>query len=66
VADAMIEARLRIYIWILRLSTLASPMRCFLFYNPGFQRERYHVIVPQLSYLAATIPLPARLLHLVL
>jgi hypothetical protein len=48
------------------LSTLVSTIRYFLFYNTGFQLERYHVIVPQLPHLAATIPLLARLLHLVL
>ncbi len=39
-------------------------MRCFLLDNPGFQRERYHVIVAQLPHLAAAMPLPTRLLHL--
>jgi hypothetical protein len=48
-----------------RLSTLVSTIRCFVFYDPGFQLERYHLIVPQLPHLAATIPLSAHLLHLV-
>ena len=49
---------------MLRLSSLVSTIRYFLLYNTGFQLERYHVIVPQLPYLAAAIPLPTRLLHL--
>ena len=48
-----------------RLSTLVSTIRCFVFYNPGFQLERYYLIVPQLLHLAATILLSPHLLHLV-
>jgi hypothetical protein len=32
--------------------------------NPGFQLEHYHVLVANLTHLAAAIPLPTRLLHL--
>jgi hypothetical protein len=41
-----------------------QAFRCFLFYKTGCQLEGDHVIVPQLPYLAAAMPLPTRLLHL--
>src|SRR4029453_11408797 len=44
---------------------LVSHMECFLLYDASFQLERYDLRVPQLPHLAATIPLPARLLYLV-
>src|SRR6266852_7903399 len=48
---------------MLRLSTLVSTMRCFLLYNTGVQLEHYRLIVAHLPHLAATIPLPTRLLY---
>jgi hypothetical protein len=44
---------------------LVSHMECFLLYDASFQLERCDLSVPQLSHLAATIPLPARLFYLV-
>jgi len=49
---------------MLRLSMLVSTIRCFLLDHPGFQLERYHVLVAKLPHLAAAIPLSTRLLHL--
>src|SRR5712691_6243544 len=44
------------------LLVLVSSIRCFLLDDPGFQRERHDLVVAQLPYLAAPIPLPSRLL----
>ena len=44
------------------LLVLVSSIRCFLLDNTGFQLERHDLIVAQLPYLAAAIPLPTRLL----
>ena len=45
---------------------MVSSIGCLLLYDPCFQFERDDLIVTQLPYLATAIPLPARLLHLLL